>query len=86
VLNYDYGVFVGSAEWDTVNLIFDSVMHHMRNGFAGMLEPFQQPNLCAVALWFVLSVFIELHVRLIVVEYVFYQFIFVLLVVFENAA
>lgn len=83
---HDHGVFFGSAEWDTVLLIFNSVIHHIRNGVAGMLEPFQQPNLCAVALRFVLSVFIELHVRLIVVEYVFYQYVFVSLVVFEDTA
>lgn len=86
MFNHDDGVLAGCVERDTVNLIFNSVIHHIRNGVAGMLEPFQQPNLCAVAFRLVLSILIELHVRLIVVDDVFYQYVFVSLVVFEDTA
>jgi hypothetical protein len=84
VFNHDNGVLAGCAERDTVILMFNSVIHLIRNGVAGMLEPFQQPNLSAVAFRLVLSVFIELHVRLIVVDDVIYQIVFVFLVVLED--
>lgn len=49
-----------------------------------MLEPFQEANFGAIAFRFVLGIFVEFHVGLIVVEDVFYQYVFVCLVFFEH--
>jgi hypothetical protein len=84
VFDHDHGVFAGSAEWYSVFLIFKSVIHHIGNRIACVLEPFQEANFGAIAFRFVLGVFIEFHVGLIVVEDVFYQYVFVCLVFFEH--